>query len=60
MVLHSLGTTDGMLSPGFLEEKIKAPKGRVLENEKTSWDQRVLLVVGGEKVGIKIPHCPAC
>lgn len=54
MVLDSFGTNDGMLAePWLSRRKIKAPMGRVLENENTSWDRRALLVVSGEKVGIR-------
>lgn len=38
-------------------ERIKVPEGRVLGNEKTHWNLRVILVVGGEKAGIRI-HYP--
>lgn len=38
-------------------ERIKVPEGRVLGNEKTHWNLRVILVVGGEKAGVRI-HCP--
>lgn len=55
MVPDSFGTNDEMRTePWLSRRKIKAPKGRVLENENTSWDWRALLVVSGEKVGIKI------
>lgn len=38
-------------------EKINVPKGRVLENEKTSWDWRVTSGESGED-GDKDRYCP--
>lgn len=53
----SFGNKDVMLkSHGFLE-KINVPKGRVLENEKTSWDWRVTSGESGED-GDKDRYCP--
>lgn len=57
MVPDSLGNMNGILTEPGLRERIKVPEGRVLENEKTHWNLRVILVVGGEKAGVRI-HCP--